>query len=59
MKNTKKSNRMLVILLIVLIAALIGVVGYVVYREYQYGVSEQYYDSLRRSWLLLKGAMHA
>lgn len=57
--SKKKSNRALVILLVVLIAALLGVVGYILWREHQYAVSEQYYDSLRKGWLLLKGAVTA
>lgn len=57
--NAKKSNRGLVILLVVLILALLGVVGYILLREYQYGVSDKYYDSLRKGWLMLKGAMQA
>ncbi len=40
-------KRLLTLMLIVLIIALIAVVGYIVLREYQYGVSDKYYDSLR------------
>lgn len=56
MKNLDK-NRMLKLLLAVLLLALLAVVGYILLREYQYGVSEEYYDSLRNTglkggWLL-------
>lgn len=54
MKN--KQPAWLKILLIVLILALVAVVGYILLREYQYGVSEDYYDSLRN---LSKEAWHA
>lgn len=50
------NNRTLKLLLILLILALIAVVGYILLREYQYGVSDQYYDSLRNTGLL-KGVM--
>ena len=51
MKNLDK-NRMLKLLLAVLLLALLAVVGYILLREYQYGVSEDYYDSLRNTgWL--------
>ena len=46
MKRMDK-KRLLTLVLIVLIIALIAVVGYIVLREYQYGVSDKYYDSLR------------
>lgn len=46
MKATKK-KRALTALLILLILALAAVTGYILLREYQYGVSEEYYDSLR------------
>ena len=46
MKRMDK-KRLLTLMLIVLIIALIAVVGYIVLREYQYGVSDKYYDSLR------------
>lgn len=45
MKN--KQPVWLKVLLIVLILAFVAVVGYIVLREYQYGVSEDYYNSLR------------
>ncbi len=45
MKN--KSSAWLKLLLILLVLALVAVVGYIVLREYQYGVSEDYYNSLR------------
>lgn len=45
-------NQTLKLLLILLLLALAGVVGYILLREYQYGVSENYYDSLRNiGWL--------
>jgi len=51
MKKLDK-NRTLKFLLILLLLALVGVVGYILLREYQYGVSEDYYDSLRNiGWL--------
>ena len=51
MKNLDK-NRMLKLLLAVLLLALLAVVGYILLREYQYDVSEDYYDSLRStSWM--------
>lgn len=46
MKKQNK-NRLLKIILAVLILALIGVVGYILLREHQYEVSEDYYESLR------------
>lgn len=46
MKKMDKS-RILRLVLIALIVALAAVVGYILLREYQYGVSEDYYDSLR------------
>ena len=47
----KKLDKMqlLKILLAVLIAALVIVVGNILLKEYQYGVSEDYYDSLRKT----------
>lgn len=56
MKRMDK-NRLLKLLLILLILALIAVVGYIGLREYQYGVSEDYYDSLRTIGLR-RGAWH-
>ena len=45
----KKNNhaKLLKLILLVLILALIAVVGYILWQEYQYGVSEDYYESLR------------
>ena len=45
----KKPNqkRLLILLLAVLVMALLAVIGYILLREYQYGVSDEYYDSLR------------
>lgn len=40
-------KRLLMLALIVLVIALAAVIGYIVLREYQYGVSDEYYDSLR------------
>lgn len=57
MKKTKQ-NRALMAVLIVLILALIAVVGYILLREYQYAVSEDYYDSLRNIGLT-RGAWRA
>lgn len=57
MKKIDKKH-LLTLLLIVLIVALVAVVGYVILREYQYGVSDEYYDSLRKTGLL-KGAWMA
>ena len=45
--NKQRKLRLLKALLILLILALIAVAGYILWREYQYGVSEDYYDSLR------------
>ena len=47
----KKLDKMqlLKIVLAVLIAALVIVVGNILLKEYQYGVSEDYYDSLRKT----------
>jgi len=57
MKKLDK-NRMLKLMLAVLVIALLAVIGYILLREYQYGVSEEYYDSLRNiGWL--KGGQKA
>ena len=56
MKNLDK-NRVLKLLLIVLLLALVAVVGYILRREYQYSVSEDYYDSLRNTGWLKGGWM--
>lgn len=50
--------RLLKILLVMLILALVVVVGNIIIKEYQYGVSDEYYDSLRKTGLL-KGAWKA
>ena len=50
--------RLLKILLVLLILALVVVVGNIIIKEYQYGVSDEYYDSLRKTGLL-KGAWKA
>ena len=57
MKKTSK-NRLLKPLLLALLIALVAVVGYIALREYQYGVSDEYYDSLRKTGLL-KGVWKA
>lgn len=53
----KKMDKALVlkVVLAVLIIALVAVVGYIILREYQYGVSESYYESLRNTGLLKGG----
>jgi len=48
MKKMERYRRLQLILLL-LTAALAAVVGYILWREYQYGVSEAYYDSLRNT----------
>ena len=57
MKKLDK-NRLLKLLLLALLIALVAVVGYIALREYQYGVSDEYYDSLRKNGLL-KGVWKA
>lgn len=47
---TKRSQR-LKLLLILLVLALAAVLGVILWREYQYGVSDAYYDSLRNTGL--------
>lgn len=54
MKNLDK-GLLLKLLLAVLLLALIAVSGYILLREYQYGVSEKYYDSLRNTGCLKGG----
>ncbi len=54
MKKLEKS-RMLKLVLAVLVVALIAVIGYILLREYQYGVSDEYYDSLRNLGLVKGG----
>ena len=46
---------LLKLVLAVLVIALLAVIGYILLREYQYGVSEEYYDSLRNTGLLKGG----
>ena len=53
--NKQSKSRLMTMVLIVLILALLAVVGYILWREYQYGVSEDYYDSLRT---IGRGAWH-
>ena len=45
--NKQSKMRLMKLVLLLLILALLAVVGYILWREYQYGVSEDYYDSLR------------
>ena len=40
------------VLLALLVLALLAVGGYILWQEYQYAVSEDYYDSLRNTGLL-------
>ena len=56
MKKLDK-NRVLKLLLVALVLALAAVVGYILLREYQYGVSDEYYDSLRNTGWLKGGWM--
>ncbi len=46
--------RLLKLLLVLLVLALVVVVGNIIIKEYQYGVSEDYYDSLRKTGQLLR-----
>ena len=46
--------RLLKILLVLLIVALLVVVGNIVIKEYQYGVSDDFYDSLRKTGQMLR-----
>lgn len=57
MKKLDKTQ-VLRLILVVLIIALAAVVGYILLREYQYSVSEDYYNSLRNTGLV-KGAWKA
>ena len=57
MKKLDKTQ-VLRLILVALIIALVAVVGYILLREYQYGVSEDYYNSLRNTGLV-KGAWKA
>lgn len=57
MKKLDKTQ-VLRLILVALIIALAAVVGYILLREYQYGVSEDYYNSLRNTGLV-KGAWKA
>ena len=57
MKKLDKTQ-VLRLILVALIIALAAVVGYILLREYQYSVSEDYYNSLRNTGLL-KGAWKA
>ena len=53
----KKLDKMqlLKLLLMLLILALVVVVGNILLKEYQYGVSEDYYDSLRKTGQIWRG----
>lgn len=46
--------RLLKLLLVLLVLALVVVVGNIIIKEYQYGVSEDYYDSLRKTGQMLR-----
>ena len=48
MKKLTKSQ-LLKLVLLLLIIALVAVVGHIFWEEYQYGVSDEYYDSLRNT----------
>lgn len=52
-----KNNKMMLLrlLLVLLVLALMAVGGYILWQEHQYGVSEEYYDSLRNTGLLKGG----
>ncbi len=49
------NTTLLRLLLVLLVLALIAVGGYILWQEHQYGVSEDYYDSLRNTGLLKGG----
>lgn len=51
MKKLDKT-KLLKLILLALVIALAAVVGYILWQEYQYGVSDSYYDSLRNTGLL-------
>ena len=51
MKKLDKT-KLLRLILLVLVIALVAVVGHIFWEEYQYGVSDVYYDSLRNTGLL-------
>ena len=51
----RKKIPLLRLLLVLLVLALIAVGGYILWQEHQYGVSEEYYDSLRNIGLLKGG----
>ena len=53
MKHDKMT--LLRVLLTLLVLALVAVGGYILWQEHQYGVSEEYYDSLRHTGLLKGG----
>ena len=46
--------RLLKLLLVLLVLAFVVVVGNIIIKEYQYGVSEDYYDSLRKTGQMLR-----
>ena len=46
-KKKKKRGRGLIVLLVVLVLALAAVAGVIAFKEHEYGVSADYYDSLR------------
>ena len=46
--------RLLKLLLVLLVVALAVVVGNILIKEYQYGVSDEFYDSLRKTGYVLR-----
>lgn len=48
-------TKLLRLLLVLLVLALLAVGGYILWQEHQYGVSEEYYDSLRNTGLMKGG----
>lgn len=56
-ESSMKMNKtkLLRLILLLLVLALIAVGGCILWQEYQYGVSEDYYDSLRNTGLMKGG----
>lgn len=48
-------TKLLKLILLILILALVAVAGHILWQEYQYGVSDEYYDSLRNTGLMKGG----
>lgn len=46
MKKKRKGLLVLIVLLCVVLIAIVGVIGY---KQYEYGVSDAYYESLRQT----------